>query len=169
MGNRRVPVPHESTSPDCDSETPHEESVAGIRQEFLLLAGSCNGALDLIAEVVRSLADASGVVIRSGDETVLYRARSKTEDSSVRLEAVSQIPPTSARASMIAVPLYGEHDTIIGSLEVSSEKEGAFEKRDLRTLRILAGFVAEAVAAKQRLKRDASVDPTLPPKTRSAA
>ena len=70
---------------------------------------------------------------------------------------------------MIAVPLYGDHDRIIGSLDVFSDKEGAFDKRDLRTLRVLAGFVAEAAAAQQRLERAAAVDPTLPKKARSAA
>jgi len=102
--------------------------IANAAREFCKIAGGWPAALDLIADLTRTLTGAPGVAITLVDRPPVY--------SSVDVERPVR--------STVAAPIYASQ-RIVGHLEISSSELGAFDECDLSALPVLAALAGEMV------------------------
>ena len=100
--------------------------IANAARELWKIAGGWPAAMDLMADLTRTLTRAQGVAVTFADRHSLY--------SSVDRERPVR--------STVAAPIYGSQGTA-AYLEISSPELGAFDETDLSALPVLAALVGE--------------------------
>jgi len=118
-----------------------ENQIASAAQELMGVAGGWPAALELIAELARTVTGAGGASI-----TLSGRGRACC--------SVEEKLPVRAT---LAAPIY-EGEQVVGQLEVYAVDFGAFDEADLRALSMLAALLSEMV------QRRAAPKPRVTPK-----
>jgi hypothetical protein len=121
-----------------------KHQILNAAREFMRVAGDWQAALDLIAEMTRTLTGAGAV------EIVLAGRRALAS-------AIAEGLPIRAT---VAAPIE-EGERIIGHLEICSTEFGAFDEADLRIVSVLAAVLSEMVRLRAAARQEAAAKPRL--------
>jgi transcriptional regulator with GAF, ATPase, and Fis domain len=121
-----------------------ENQIASAAQELMGVAGGWPAALELIAELARTVTGAGGASI-----TLSGRGRACC--------SVEEKLPVRAT---LAAPIY-EGEQAVGQLEVYAVDFGAFDEADLRALSMLAALLSEMVQRRAAPKPEVAPKPPL--------
>ena len=120
-----------------------KNEVLNAAREFMKIAGGWQAALELIAELTRTLIPASSVAV------TIASGKPPMPSPAVDAQPV--------RAT-VAAPIY-KSERIIGHLEISSAQLGAFDEQDLSLLRMLAAMASEMNALRAAPSRELTPKP----------
>ena len=118
--------------------------ISNAAREFMGVAGAWQAALDLIAELTRTLTGAGGVeVVVAGRHAIC--------------STVAEGLPVRAT---IAAPVE-EGERIVGYLEICATEFGAFDEADLRLVSVLAAVLSEMFRLRAAEREEATRKPPL--------
>ncbi len=123
-----------------------KDQILHAAREFMKVAGGWQAALDLTAELARTLTGARQVAITLADRRPVYSSASVEEGQSVR--------------ATIAAPIH-EGERTIGHLEICATEFGAFDEEDLQAASVLAALLSEMVRLDAAKRQQAALKPPL--------
>lgn len=121
-----------------------KNQIVNAAREFMRVAGGWQAALDLTAEVTRTLMGGSGVAL------TLAGGRS------IHFPAEEALPVRTT----VAAPVH-QDERIIGHLEIRSAEFGAFDEGDLRAVSLLASMLSEMARLRAAEEQEAAPKPRL--------